>query len=159
MKITVDVQRQCYYVRGKKYAMVVLRLRGAKKDRLNSALSVELKPSCPKSNNTNKYYIDNKRNWLFGVTDGVMSVIAMLKIIIYSARKTRIQYHTCNYRQFALFVLSHAFRRRLGLFYIDQKDTRNQAQACVGPNLTREKIEHRFLIPTVRYNVASLTVL
>lgn len=90
-----------------------------------------------------------------------MSVIATLKIIrcIYRARKTRIKHHTCNYGQFALFLLSHAFRRRLDLFYIDQKDTRNLAQACVGPNLTRQKTEHRFVIPTVRYNVASLTVL
>jgi len=91
--------------------------------------------------------------------EGVISVVDTLKIIIHSTRKTRIKCHTCNYRQFALFVLSRAFRRRLGLFYIDQKDTRNQAQDCVGPNLTREKIEHRFVIPFVRYNVASLTVL
>ena len=44
----------------------------------------------------------------FVFKDGVMSLVATLTIIIYNARKTRIKYHTCKYRHFALFVLPRA---------------------------------------------------
>jgi len=53
LNINDDVQRQCYYVRKKvRYGRSTTT---KEKEWLNSVMSVELKPTCPKSNNTNKY--------------------------------------------------------------------------------------------------------